>query len=103
MHRQPIDDGGWFNRDAATPFDESDYFDGRNRISTATGSQWEHETLYLTRTGVYVLHHRSQWQGSHDTWMRVDAAAAADWLVRNGHEAPAGHPAIADAIRALEV
>ena len=101
MQRQPID-GGWFDIDAATCYEEGTEWDGRNQISRATGDQWEHEELYLTRRGVYVLHHWSQWQGSRDTWSRLDAEDAAQWLAANGHD-ETGIAAVDAAIAALEV
>ncbi len=55
MKRQAIDGGGWFDREAATKFQESTHWNGSNHISNATGSQWNHEALYCTRRGVYVL------------------------------------------------
>lgn len=84
--RQPIDGGGWFDLGAATAFKESQHFDGRNMISDATHSQWEHEKLYRTKRGTYVLHAWSQWQGSGESWQRLEVTEAADWLVRNGHD-----------------
>ena len=87
MTRQAIDGGGWFNPDAAQKFIEETRFDGRNRISVPTGSQWEHEALYCTRRGVYVLNSWSQWQGSRERWTRVSTVRAADWLTANGYAA----------------
>ena len=46
MNRQPIDGGGWINLETAQKFVEDRNWDGHNMISAATGSQWEHETLY---------------------------------------------------------
>ena len=55
MRRQALTDGTgrWFDLDAAKRFDEATIWDGRNRISLATGSQWDHEALY--RTGQWPL------------------------------------------------
>ena len=74
MTRQAIDGGGWFDRDKARKFDEDTRFDGANQISIPTGSQWDHEALYITRKNLYVLNHWSQWQGSGESWTRMDAA-----------------------------
>lgn len=98
MKRQKIEGGGWIDLNTATSYDESTHWNGKNHISDATGSQWEHETLYCSRKGVYVLHHTSQWQGS---WTRIDATEAAQWLVENGHEA--ADEATATAMEAQEV
>jgi len=81
MTRQPIEGGMWFDRDSAITFDESTWWDGSNLISGATGSQWEHESLWYTRQGRWVLHTYSQWQGSPEMWQEIDAADAARWLV----------------------
>lgn len=100
MRRQVIDGGQWFDLDKAKCFDESSWFDGSNHISHATGSQWEHEALYRTRGGRWILHSWSQWQGSRDEWIEIDDAAAAKWLVRNGYDP---HPACEAEYAALEV
>jgi hypothetical protein len=96
-----LTEGGWINLDTATEFTESTHWDGRNHISDNTGSQWEHQALYCTRKGVYILHSWSQWQGSSESWERVDAVTAAEWLVRNGEEAP--DETIAAEIEAQEI
>lgn len=84
MRRQAIDDGGWFDRDVARCFNEATRWDGQNHISRATGSQWDHEEMYRTRRGVYILHGWSQWQGSRPSWRRITAAEAGAWLVQMG-------------------
>lgn len=101
MNRQAIDGGGWIDLDAAEKFTERRYSDGRNLISAATGSQWEHEALYCSRKGVYVVNWWSQCDGVRETWTRIDAQQAAQWLVHNGHEPPAGE--LARALDELEV
>lgn len=102
MRRQAIYNGGWFDLDAVTKrYPEATYFDGRHQISRATGSQWEHQELYVTRRGVYVLHYWSQWQGTRDQWIRMTATQAAEWLTQNGYDAPAG--ALAEAQAQTEV
>lgn len=84
--RQVLDDGGWFDLDRAERYEEDTYHDGHHSISRATGTQWEHETLHRTAGGQYVLRAWSQWQGSHDWWIRVSRQQAAEWLVRNRYE-----------------
>lgn len=73
---------------ATATWDEATRWDGRNHISLATGSQWEHETLYLSAKGRYWIEHTSQWQGSTDTAELVTDYDAASWLLRNEHELP---------------
>ena len=86
MNRQSIDGGGWINLETAKKFVEDRNFDGRNMISAATGSQWEHETLYRSVGGVYVLHTWSQCQGSQDTWERISVDEAVEWLLKNDYD-----------------
>lgn len=73
---------------ATQSWQEDDYFDGHNRISKATSSQWEHQTLYRSRKGRYYLEHTSQWQGSHDSAEWVSNEEATRWLLHNEHELP---------------
>ena len=85
MTRQALDDGGWFDTDKATMHDEATRWNGNNHISVATGSQWYHEALYRTRSGAWVLHAWSNYQGSAPAWATIDTARAAEWLVTNSH------------------
>lgn len=73
---------------ATTHWTEATRWDGNNHISVATGSQWEHETLYRSRKGRYWVEHESQWQGStpHAEW--ISNHEAVRWLLANGHELP---------------
>lgn len=84
-----MDDGTVVDTDKATQsWAEETYFDGSNHISKATGSQWNHQTLYKSRKGRYYVEHTSQWQGSraHVEW--VSREEAARWLLHNEHELP---------------
>ena len=80
----------WFDREKAEEFDEGKNWDGSNNISVATGSQTEHEILYLTRNGTWVKNEWSQWQGSIQTWREISVDEAAQWLMENGHPLPDG-------------
>lgn len=90
MRRQVLTDGSgrWFDLDAATRYDEATIWDGRNRRSLATGSQWDHETLYRTESGRWIKHSWSQWQGTMDTWEEISEQEAVSWLLRNGYDVP---------------
>lgn len=81
MSRINLGNGSWFSPESAECFGELTWWDGRNRISVPTGSQWEHEELYRTRKGVWVLHSWSQWQGSRSTYEIVGDAQAKAWLI----------------------
>lgn len=78
---------GWFNSDAATLYKEATRWDGNNHISVNTGSQWDHEALYRTKAGRWVLNTWSQWEGREERYTFVDDAAAKDWLLRNEEDA----------------
>ena len=71
----------WFNDSTATKFDEDSRWDGNNHISRATGSQWDHQALYYTASGRWILNSWSQWQGTEDTYEEVSQADAIEWLI----------------------
>lgn len=89
MERYRMDDGTILNTANARQWwkEETDW-DGRNHISRATGSQWEHQTLYQSRKGRYYLVHRSQWQGSRDYAEWISPEAATQWLLLMEHTIP---------------
>lgn len=88
MERIALTDGSgkWFDQEKAEEFSEGTEWDGNNHISLATRSQTEHEMLYRTKSGRWVLRKWSQWQGSIETWEEIDDIEAAKWLVRNEHD-----------------
>ena len=88
MSRVPMTDGSgsWFNPESSVLFKENTRHDGRNYISVATGSQWEHESLYYTRSGKWVLHSFSGWQGKLDTYEVIEESTAVSWLISNSHQ-----------------
>lgn len=79
--------GKWFDANAAENFAEDTRWDGHNHISVATGSQWDHEELYRTRSGRWILHTWSQWQGSREHYAIVSDDAARTWLTDQDHGA----------------
>jgi hypothetical protein len=81
MARQHIEDGTWFDDATATEFNEDTYWDGNNHCSCATGSQWEHQSLYRTRSGGWVLMSSSQWQGARTTYHLIPRDEARKWLI----------------------
>ncbi|MBW7865056.1 MAG: hypothetical protein H3C30_11680 [Candidatus Hydrogenedentes bacterium] len=87
-----LDDGGFifFDRDKALEcWDEGAWWDGSNNISLATRSQWEHEILYKTSKGRYVLQSWSQWESTPDSYQILTPKEAAVWLLTNEHDVPA--------------
>jgi hypothetical protein len=73
---------GWFDPDTAERFSEAREPDG---TSVATRSRWEHEYLYRTRKGRWVLEHESNYQNGRDWHEFVTDEQAEAWLLRNGH------------------
>ena len=94
------DSGRWFDIDKATRFDEDTEWNGNNHISCATRSQWDHERLYRTAGGRWIVYHWSQWQGSTPHYTEISETNAAKWLSINDHEPPA---VIAEHFAALEI
>jgi hypothetical protein len=72
----------------------------QNHISLATGTQWDHEILYRTKSGKWILYAWSQWQGSGESYEEISDKQAAAWLVRNEHKP---HEACEREFAALEV
>jgi hypothetical protein len=89
MSTYEMDDGTIVKTENATAsWKEDKNWDGRNYISVATGSQWDHEMLYRSKKGRYYIESTSQWQGRTDTVRWVSNRQAAIWLIANDHELP---------------
>lgn len=73
---------------AKRTWEEATYFDGSNRISVATGSQWAHEELHCSRRGRYWLNHWSNYQGTRPYAEWVSEHEAARWLLINEKDLP---------------
>jgi hypothetical protein len=73
---------------AQSHWDELTRWNGNNHISVNTGSQWNHETLYLSRKDRYYLVRNSQWQGSLPSAEFISDEEAARWLLRNNEVLP---------------
>lgn len=87
----------WFDANSAKEYDEATEWDGNNHISLATGTQTEHESLYVTKSGVYVLHTWSQWDGILPQYYEISEDQAYDWLIRNEHFEAVPDDKLADA------
>jgi hypothetical protein len=89
MSTYRMSDGTVVKTENATQhWNEDTYWDGNNHISKATGSQWDHQTLYRSRKGRYYVEHTSQWQGSRDSAEWVSNEEAARWLLAQGTDLP---------------
>ena len=89
MSRYRMEDGTVVDTENATKvWKEARDHDGRNFISRATGSQWEHQALFRSRRGRYYVVHESDWQGSRANAEWVSPEEATRWIVLNGHEVP---------------
>lgn len=84
--RWTMEDGTIVNTDKATKvFSEATGWDGSNMVSLATGSQWVHQTLYLSRKG--------RWYIGIDNWSfrstshaeYIEPEDAARWLLKNNY------------------
>ena len=89
MARYRIDGTIIDTSNATQSWKEETDWDGHNQISRATGSQWDHETLYRSRKGRYYVEHTSAYQGSRPRVEWVSPEEAARWLLLMGHELPA--------------
>ena len=95
-----LHNGSWFCPETSQCFGEKTFFDGSNEISVCTNSECQHQCLYLTIKGNWVLHH---WNAKCIQQMRycvITIQEARDWFVLNNypiHEIPEMfHEAIAD-------
>lgn len=77
--------GTWFDADRATRYAEDEVHDGENFISRATESQWNHEALYRTASGRWVLNCWSAYQGTTEAYYEVSPSRAEGWLIANDH------------------
>ena len=78
---------GWFDRAKAERFSEATRWNGNNHISIATGSQWDHQALYYTAGGRWVLYFWSQYQGRPERYRFIDGDEAREWLLLNEEDA----------------
>ncbi len=92
IKRQSTGDGRWFNLATAQKFCDS--FDDEGRT--------EHEDLYRTAGGHWVLNHWSQYEGSPEFWLWQTDDEASKWLVRHDHY-PDSPATIRDLIAAREI
>jgi hypothetical protein len=70
----------WFNVEAAVLFREKTRWNGNNHISVNTGSEWNHQDLYYTKSGRWVLESSSP---CLETLHEIDESRAIKWLCFN--------------------
>ena len=89
MARYRMDNGAIVDTDNANKvWEEDTIWNGNNHIGKATGSQWEHQTLYKSRKGRYYIEYESDWEGSHPHVEWVSREKAARWLLLMNEELP---------------
>lgn len=84
MKRVALTDGSgrWFDADKAEMYEEKTFWNGSNHISKATGIQWNHEKIYITAGGKFIMYSWSDYQGSRDTVEEISDNYAAAWFAK---------------------
>lgn len=78
--------GRWFDLDSAKRWDEARvYADDGTPISLATQNSWEHETLFLTRAGRFIMHCLDEHNPSLASFVEYSLEKSVDWLLKNGY------------------
>lgn len=77
--------GNWFESSKAIRYKEGKRWNGNNYISMATNSQWEHECLYYTKSGRWVLNSWSNYQGTLESYSEISEGEAIDWLISQAY------------------
>lgn len=78
--------GRWFDKDSAKEWREAVILaDDGTPVSMATRNSWEHETLYLTKAGSFVMWFFNEHNHSLSQYVEWDEDKAAKWLLANGH------------------
>ena len=78
--------GRWFDNDCAKEWHEAVMVaDDGTTVSMATGNSWEHETLYLTKSGSFVMHFVNDHNPTLAQYAEWDQKRAVKWLLANGH------------------
>jgi len=99
MARYQMEDGTVLDTERSTQsWDEESDWNGSNWVSRATGSQWNHETLYRSRRGRYYIEHISQMQGVRARAAWIEKRDAAAWLLLMGHKIPDELAEVADEV-----
>lgn len=76
---------GWYDPKACEKYEESQHWDDQNMVSDVA-DRYDHQILYRTRGGRWVLHEWSQWAGRRATDQFVSDDQAREWLLICGHD-----------------
>ncbi|MFJ1756515.1 ribbon-helix-helix protein, CopG family [Kitasatospora sp. NPDC088134] len=82
-NKTPLYRVGHFDPDAATVFPEAVEYAKGNEVSVNRVDEFEHQELYRTKGGRWVLNTWSQLQGSTPRFEFLDDITAREWLVLN--------------------
>ncbi len=86
MARYSMQDGSVVDTEnAKVRWNERSVWTFSTYVSKATGSEWEHETLYRGPRGQYYVEHTSEWQGSSPEADWVTPEEASHWLLANDY------------------
>lgn len=87
MNRIALTDnsGKWFDMDKTTEFKNRYFWDGYNNVSKSAGKH-NHESIYRTANGKWVLEFTSQWQDINDSYTELDDEEAAAWFMKNEYD-----------------
>lgn len=77
---------GWFDLDKAELVKEDTFWNGENHVSVHTSDQFDHQCLYRTAGGLWVLNNYSQWQGRKPSYQFIDDERVREWLLVNGSD-----------------
>jgi hypothetical protein len=80
---------GWFDANKARLFNEDKWWNGSNHVSVNTASEHDHQWLYRTAGGRWVLCQSSAWVDRQTICTFLDDRAALDWLLLNREDAAA--------------
>ena len=83
---------GWFDAENSVRFAEATYWDGDHFISRETGSRWDHQELFRTSHGNWVLHSWSAYESVRNRFRCICESEAIQWLTRNDHPGVATAP-----------
>ena len=75
--------GNWFDPGSSIPIPEKQTWNDPYWISNCTESPWEHEAIFCTCKGCFILYHWSQWQGHPETCTEINIEAVMGWIIAN--------------------